>query len=242
MFGRMATAQISSKHGTVPAYLATPLPAVSGPGPWPGVVIVHDATGLGDDVRSIAERFATAGYLAVVPDLYSRGGALRCIRSVMRDLQQAQGRAFDEVDAARDHLRSREDCTGKVGVAGFCMGGGFSIVGASRGFDASAPYYGQLPTDPSVLDGACPIVASFGAKDPMLRGAAAKLESQLAQRRISHDVKEYADAGHSFANRMNLGPFNVLARVAGFGYHHESSEDAWQRVLTFFAEHLDHRG
>lgn len=235
----MSTTRITASDDTeLSAYLATPLPAVSGPGPWPGVVIVHDAFGVGDDVRTIAERFATAGYVAVVPDLYTRGGVARCIRSVMRDLRDARGQAFDDVDAARRQLADREDCTGKIGVAGFCMGGGFAIIGATRGFDASAPYYGQLPEDPSVLDGACPVVASFGRKDPLLRGAADKLEATLAERGVPHDVKEYPDAGHSFANRLPLGPFNVLARVAGFGYHHESSEDAWQRVLTFFGEHL----
>ncbi|GAA2803158.1 dienelactone hydrolase family protein [Saccharopolyspora taberi] len=234
----MSTAQIRSTDRTIPAYLATPLSAVSGPGPYPGVVLVHDALGLSDDIRAIAERFATAGYLTIAPDLYSRGGRARCIRSVMRDLQQARGQAFEDVDAARGFLRDRSDCTGKIGVAGFCMGGGFAIVGASRGFDASAPYYGMLPTDPSVLDDACPVVASFGAKDRTLRGAAAKLESELSERGITHDVKEYPEAGHSFANRLPLGPFNVLARFAGFGYHHESSEDAWDRVLTFFSEHL----
>ncbi|GAA4835384.1 dienelactone hydrolase family protein [Saccharopolyspora rosea] len=234
----MAAVQISTGGSTIPAYLATPLPTVSGPGPWPGVVVVHDVFGLSDDIRSIADRFATAGYLAVVPDLYSRGGAVRCVRSVMRDLRQARGRAFDDVDAAREFLQDRADCTGKVGVAGFCLGGGFAIVGATRGFDASAPYYGQLPTDPSILDEACPVVASFGAKDPGLRGAASELAAELARRDIPHDVKEYPDAGHGFANRLPLGPFNALARVVGFGYHHDSSEDAWKRVLTFFAEHL----
>lgn len=235
----MSTTRITASDDTeLSAYLATPLPAVSGPGPWPGVVIVHDAFGVGDDVRTIAERFATAGYVAIVPDLYTRGGVARCIRSVMRDLRDARGQAFDDVDAARRQLAAREDCTGKIGVAGFCMGGGFAIIGAARGFDASAPYYGQLPEDPSVLDGACPVVASFGRKDPTLRGAADKLEATLSERGVPHDVKEYPDAGHSFANRLPLGPFNVLARVAGFSYHHESSEDAWQRVLTFFGEHL----
>lgn len=235
----MSTTRINASDGTaLSAYLATPLPAVSGPGPHPGVVIVHDALGVGDDVRTIAERFATAGYLAIVPDLYARGGFARCIRSVMRDLRDGRGQAFDDVDAARRQLADRADCTGKIGVAGFCMGGAFAILGAARGFDASAPYYGQLPDDPSALDGACPVVASFGRKDPTLRGAADKLEGMLQQREVPHDVKEYPDAGHCFANRLPLGPFNVLARVAGFGYHHESSEDAWQRVLTFFGEHL----
>lgn len=234
----MASTQINTADGSIPAYLATPLAATAGRGPWPGVVIVHDALGLGDDIRSIAERFATAGYLAIVPDLYARGGFARCVRSVFRALQRGEGQAIDDIDSARAALTERADCTGKVGIAGFCMGGGFALVGASRGFDASAPYYGQLPADESILDGACPVVASFGAKDRTLPGAAEKLETALAERNVTHDVKEYPEAGHSFANRLPLGPLNALARVTGFGYHHESSEDAWRRVLTFFAEHL----
>ena len=234
----MSVYRISTRSGKIPAYLAIPVPAVSGPGPWPGVVIVHDALGISDDIRAIAERFATAGYLAIAPDLYARGGLARCVRSVFRDLQRGQGQAFDDIDAARRALIEREDCTAKVGVGGFCMGGGFALVAASREFDASAPYYGQLPSDESILDGACPIVASFGKKDRTLVGAADKLRDALAERGVPHDVKEYPDAGHSFANRLPLGPFNALARVLGFGYHHESSEDAWRRVLSFFAKHL----
>jgi len=69
-------------------------------------------------------------------------------------------------------------------------------------------------------------------------GAADKLERLLTERNIPHDVKEYPDAGHGFANRLPVGPFGPIVRVAGFGYHHESSEDAWRRVLAFFGEHL----
>jgi carboxymethylenebutenolidase len=234
----MKTQSISTANGPIPAYLATPVPAVSGPPPWPGVVVIHDVFGLKDDVRAITDRFATAGYLAIAPDLYSRGGAVRCVRSVMRDLQRGQGSAFDDIDAARTALAEREDSTGKVGIAGFCLGGGFAIIGASRGFDASAPYYGHLPPDESILDGACPVVASFGAKDRMLSGAAEKLETALSARGITHDVKEYPNAGHGFANRKSLGPLTVLTTVLGIAYDHESSEDAWRRVQTFFAEHL----
>lgn len=234
----MTTMRISTRSESIPAYLATPVPAVAGPSPWPGVVLVHDVFGLTDDIRSIADRFATAGYLALVPDLYSRGGLTRCVRAVMRDLQATRGAAFDDIEAARQALAERRDCTGKIGVAGFCMGGGFAIVGAARGFEASAPYYGELPSDHDVLSGACPVVASFGRRDPVLRGRAAKLEHALTERKIPHDVKEYPNAGHSFANRLPLGPLAPLARIAGFGYHHASSEDAWRRVLSFFGEHL----
>lgn len=235
----MTIMRISSRDESIPAYLATPVPAVAGPGPWPGVVVVHDVFGLTVDIRAIADRFATAGFLALVPDLYSRGGFARCVRSVMRELQAARGRAFEDIDAARRALINRRDCTGKIGVAGFCMGGGFALVGASTGFDASAPYYGEPPADQSILDEACPVVASFGRKDPMLPGRADKLEKALTERGVPHDVKEYPHAGHGFANRLPLGPFAILARVAGFGYHHASSEHAWRRVMTFFGEYLD---
>jgi carboxymethylenebutenolidase len=230
---------ITTSDGTIDGYLAVPQPEVSGPPPWPGVVVVHDMLGMSDDVRTIAERFATAGYVAMVPNLYSRGGFARCVRTTFRELLAGSGRAHDDIDAARGALTGRDDCTGKAGIAGFCMGGGFALLAATRDFDASAPYYGQLPADTSILDGACPIVASFGGRDrvPDMKGAAGRLDQVLTGYGVPHDVKEYADAGHSFANRM-AGPLNALLRVGGMAYHHESSEDAWRRVMSFFAEHL----
>jgi carboxymethylenebutenolidase len=202
-------------------------------------VIIHDAFGLSQDTRDITDRFAGEGYIALSPDMYARGGVWRCIRRVFSDMFARKGQAFDDLDAARTLVSAREDCTGRVGVVGFCMGGGFALVAASREFDASAPYYGQLPRDLSVLDDACPIVASFGRKDFSLRGAAAKLETKLAEQNIPHDVKEYPDASHGFANKINTAPpLNLLLKVIGFGYHAESSEDAWRRVTAFFGEHL----
>lgn len=230
--------QLDVAGGPLPAYLAVPAEPVSGAGPWPGVVVVHDAFGLSDDIKQITERFATAGYLALAPDLYARGGALRCVRSVFAAMRAGSGQAVDDIDAARRTLLDRTDCTGAVGVAGFCMGGGFALVMAPRGFDASAPFYGELPTDDAALDGACPVVASFGGRDMSLRGAADRLRRQLDERGVPHDVVEYPDAGHSFANRLPFGPPAPLRRIVGLGYHHESSEDAWRRVFAFFGEHL----
>ncbi|GAB2684221.1 dienelactone hydrolase family protein [Saccharopolyspora gloriosae] len=234
----MTAATIPSSDGDIPGHLAVPYPSISGEPPWPGVVVVHDAFGMTDDSNAITDRFAADGFLAVAPDLYARGGFARCVRTVFGQLSKGSGQAFDDIEAARRLLAERADCTGAVGVVGFCMGGGFALLAAPRGFQASAPYYGQVPDDEAVLDGACPVVASFGAKDATLKGAAAKLESHLTELGVPHDVKEYPDAGHGFANRLKVGPFGPLLRVAGFGYHEESAEDAWRRVTTFFTEHL----
>lgn len=230
---------IPTENEAIDGYFSVPQPEVSGAGPWPGVIVIHDAMGIRDDLREVIDRFATAGYLALAPNLYSRGGVLRCMQGVARQMLAGGGPAFEDLDAARRLVSERADCTGKVGVVGFCMGGGFALVAANREFDACAPYYGHLPKDSSVFDDACPIVASYGGKDRVLRKKAAdKLGTVLAEKGVPHDVKEYPAAGHGFANRLPVGPFAALARIAGFGYHHESSEDAWRRVLAFFSEHL----
>ena len=216
------------------AYLAVP----DGPGPWPGVVVLHEVFGLTADIRAQADRLAAEGYLAVAPDLFT-AGRRRCLRSVFAAMLSGEGPAFGDIEATRRWLAARPECTGRTGVIGFCLGGGFALGAAAHGFDAAAPNYGRLPrTAPEGLRGACPVVASYGGEDPSLRGAAAELEGVLTGLGVEHDVREYPGAGHSFLNR-ETGVVPRVMQVTGLGGHHEpSASDAWRRILVWFDRHL----
>jgi carboxymethylenebutenolidase len=158
-----SAAVLAGEHG----YLAVPVATADRPGPWPGVVLVHDALGLGDDMREQADWLAAAGYLVTVPDLYDGKAALRCIKSAFTQLTAQRGPMFDRIDAVRSRLAADPRCTGTVGVIGYCMGGGFALVLAGQpGWSASSVNYGMVPDNVAeVLAGACPVVASFGGRD-----------------------------------------------------------------------------
>ncbi|MEB3021936.1 dienelactone hydrolase family protein [[Mycobacterium] crassicus] len=229
----MTTIELATPDGPIEALLDIP----DGTGPWPGVVVIHDAIGYGEDMEATSGHIADAGYIALSPNLFSRGGRARCITRVFRDLLTQRGRALDDIMAARDHLMGMPECSGKVGIAGFCMGGQFALILSPRGFGAAAPFYGTpLPRHLNeTLNGACPIVASFGDRDPVGIGAPNRLLRLVESKHIPHDIKTYPGVGHSFANKL---PGQPLIRVAGFGYNAAATADAWARVFAFFGEHL----
>jgi len=234
------SAVAADRDGSRPlrGYLASPV----GTGPWPAVVMIHEVFGLDDVMRGHADRLAGLGYLTLAVDLFSVGGARRCLVSTMRTLSRGHGRAFADISAARDYLAGSPDCTGKIGVVGFCMGGGFALLSAGDGYAAAAVNYGQLPRDlDEALADACPIVASYGGQDRRLRGSASLLDAALDKAGVIHDVKEYPAANHAFLNDTETGPriLRPLLRVAGFGPEPESAKDAWDRIELFFATHLN---
>jgi carboxymethylenebutenolidase len=204
------------------------------------VVLVHEIFGIDDVMKRQTERMARAGYLTLAIDLYSAGGVKRCVIATMRSLFSGSGRPYTDIETARRWLLDQNDCTTRVGVVGFCMGGGFALICAGD-FNAAAVNYGQLPKNyEQVLARACPIVGSYGAKDKSLQGTAAKLDDALAAAGVTHDVKEYREAGHSFMNDAPVGPraLRPLLKIAGMGPNPEAASDAWSRIEHFFKEHL----
>jgi carboxymethylenebutenolidase len=198
--------------------------------------VLHEVFGLTDDIKRQADRFAERGYLALAPDLFAWGNSGRCLMATMRTLFRGQGRALDDIQGARAFLVDRDDCSGSVGVIGFCMGGGLALLVAPDGFDVAAPNYGDLPRRADHLQRACPIVASYGYKDRRLRGTAKKLDEVLAGFDVEHDVKEYPTAKHGFL-------FEHTGRLSWteplmVQYDPAAADDAWRRIFTFFGKHL----
>ena len=212
-----------------------------GSGPWPAVVMVHEVFGIDDNMRAQITRLSQAGYVVLMPDLYSRGGARKCLTATFKALAAGTGQAFEDIETAKALLTARPDVTDKVGVIGFCMGGGFALLLANKGYDAATSNYGMLPKDlDEALSGACPILGNYGGKDGQLKDAKVKLDATLTKLEVAHDIKMYPNSGHAFMNpKQGGGPvFGTLLKITGAKPNPVDAADAWQRIELFFAEHL----
>ena len=229
--------------GTGTAYFAAPPGghgpgSPGGPGPWPGVVVIHEAFGLNDDIRRKADEFAAHGYLALAPDLYHGKSWARCIRGAFRQVRAQSGPAFDALDAARAYLAARDDCTGKTGVVGFCMGGTLSFYAATlRPLGAAVTFYGGGVDEgrfglPSLIELAptlqAPWLGCYGDLDAHITvDSVERLRTATAAAPVPAEVVRYGDADHGFHCDDRPGVFNAAA-----------AHDAWQRTLLWFDHHL----
>lgn len=181
------------------------------------------------------------GVPCCAPNLYW-GGRLRCLIATVRDM----ARPLSDLDAARAWLSGHHQCTGKIGVIGFCRGGDFALMLAPRHrFSAASVNYGGPVEDfERALPGACPIVGSYGARDrwPGVRGVPDRLERVLTAAGIDHDIKVYPDAGHGFLNDHDPTELPIwvkaIAKLANASYDEPSARDARRRIIAFFRAHL----
>ncbi len=211
---------------TLRAELALP----QGSGPFPAVVVIHEAFGLNQNIREVTERFAAAGYVALAVDLFSgRNPALCMARFMGGMLLDSLGHGgITEMKAALDLLAGRPEVNSEqLGAVGYCMGGSFALALACTDgrLKAIAPYYGMNPRPLAAVERACPVVGSYPARDFTARAGQA-LEAELGQHGIPHDIKIYEGTKHSFNNTYSPA------------YDAVASEDAWARTLEFFADHV----
>jgi len=234
----VTTVEIPVDGVTMRAFLARPDSEVAAP----AVLLFHEVFGLNDDMAEKARRFAAMGYVALAPDLYAgRRNRFLCVMRTFKELAKGAGGAFDRIEAARAWLAGQDFVdASRLGVCGFCMGGGFAILDAARApYGAAAVFYGQLPKDGSALDGVCPVVAGYGGRDRSLRKAPARLEAALVERGVDHDVKVYPAAGHGYLS-SHSGLFARMGRAGPMkvGFNAEAAADSWARVEDFFDRHL----
>ena len=208
------------------AYLAVP----EGSGPFPGVVVIHEASGLNENIRDICRRFAAEGYVAAGVDLF--GGRSRAVCMARMLVGGMRGNldhyGVPALKAALGRLANHPDVdSGRVGAVGFCLGGSIVLTWACTDdrLTAIAPFYGAAPRPREAIRRLCPVVGSWPGKDFTTK-AAGILESELSAAGVPHDLKVYEGAKHSFFNDQwrNFQP--------------EAAADSWQRVLAFFEQHV----
>lgn len=206
-----------------------------GPGPFAGVVVLHDIAGLSADTQRIAQRLADAGYAAVAPDLYSGGTKAICIAQTVLDMVRGGRRTDARVEQVRAWLAAHPDVGRPVGVIGFCMGGGFAMTAAVRGdYGAASVNYGRVPKSVDRVRGVCPVVGTFAGDDRMFRDDAERLERFLTELGVDHDVEVHPGVGHGFMNDHR----GTFAGRFVKSYDEPAAEAAWGRILAFFARHL----
>jgi carboxymethylenebutenolidase len=206
-------------------YLAVP----EGEGPFPALILIHEWNGLVDRVRQVADAFADEGYVALAADMYrGRTGSNRDENVAL--MEEARGNpdaVIANLDAAQRLLRERSDVTGKIGVMGWCFGGGIALSYALGGehHDATAIFYGSLVEDPAELAKLHhPVYGTFAEMDggippEQVERFAATLDSLG----IDNDIHIYDAVNHGFWLRVEQ---NRELRE-------EPASDAWSRLKQF---------
>ena len=217
---------------TVQGYLAEPAAAAPGA---PGLVVLQEWWGLNDQIRGVADRYAAAGYVALVPDLYRGKSTVAAAEAehLMQGLNFGDA-AGQDVRGAVQFLKIR--CA-KVGVTGYCMGGALTLLSACNvpEADAFAAWYGFPPLE--YIDAGkikAPLLGHFATEDAHFPIATvATLEDKLRAAKVDFEFHRY-QAQHAFANPDQAGP-NKLATAE---YNPEAAELAWTRTLAFLERRL----
>ncbi len=225
-----AMVQYPSDGVTVRAYMVGPK-AKS----LPAIIVVQEWWGLNDHIKDVARRYAKEGYVAIVPDLYSRLGNKVTADpneagKLMGALQQQDG--LKDLNATVNYLKTVSGVdAARIGVTGFCMGGSYALMVpcVNSSIKAAVPFYGQVPNPDTPLQKlACPVLYIYGEDDGWITKAdVQRLANALKRYNKAGEIKTYPGAPHAFFNDTRKDVYKPA-----------EAKDAWNRSVAFFKQHL----
>lgn len=214
--------------GPVKAYVARPRPADAA---LPGILVIHENRGLNAHIEDVARRAALAGYVAAAPDGLSFVGGAPEDQEAARDKFRASDAATITRDVIRGvaYLKSRDDCSGKVGAVGFCYGGGVALqcAIATPGSDASVLFYGNALSAEQVARVRVPLMMNYAGDDPRVNSMIPDFQAALDEYGVAYSLHRYPGTGHGFHNDSSQARYNEAA-----------AKLAWNRTLSFFDHYL----
>jgi carboxymethylenebutenolidase len=222
-----ATVPSPKGNGSIKGYLVRPVTATK----LPAILVVHENRGLNPYIEDVARRLAIADFIAFAPDGLTSVGGYPGDDEKAAALFAKIDRAKMEEDflAAGYWLKSRPDCTGKLGAVGFCFGGGIvNNLAVRMGPDlaAAVPFYGAQPSAADTAKITAPINAQYGELDTRITGGWPAFDAALTEARVPHEGHIYNGAYHGFHN-------DTTPR-----YDEAAAKEAWQRTLDWFNKYL----
>jgi len=202
-------------------------------GTYPGVIVIHENRGLTDHIRDVARRLAKAGYVALAPDLASRGGGTATVGADKITGYFANAKPEElvkDLNSAVDFLGQQPGVKPNAyGVVGFCFGGAYTLrlAAANPKMAAAVCYYGVTPEPASQMSATnAAILGQYGGNDSRVNGTIPALEQAMQAAGKTYEKQIYEGANHAFNNDT------------GQNYNQEAAVAAWQRTLDWFGKYL----
>jgi len=229
MSERIVSLHAFYKNGDVEVdgYLSHP----TAPGPWPAVIVAHEWWGLEEHFRDLSRDLAREGMVVLVPDLYHGKVATDPATAAMLKTSLDIDKAVEGIIGGVAYLRKLPFVSGKVGVLGYCMGGGLALLAACRSkeFNSGVIYFPSIYPDASELENiACPLLFHYGTADAVTpRSEMDRITRTLDRAKKPYALHLYEGANHAFVNDMHPEYF-----------HKEATEAAWPRTVEFLKQNL----
>ena len=219
---------------TLPGAPSTPVHALLPPGARRGMIVIHEILGRQPEIDRVVARFAAAGWACAAPALFASGNRLACIRRAVSAIASGQGEQLEQIRATRRWLSAQAGIAEeRIGLIGFCLGGGFALA-AGPGFGAVSTNYGEVPPS-EVMRGIGPVIGCYAGRDRLFRGNAVKLKRRLGRVGVTPEVHTFDEAGHSFLTDGHHPIAEFFTRpLMHLGEGSELREQAWARISEFF--------